>query len=79
VSRQGPISVQGLAQRAIDLGQISFIGWLRRDGALLEAGTHLSEDIGAGCVVVHSQTGFLRRSRRGRDLLQVRRRGNRHM
>jgi hypothetical protein len=34
------MSIRGLAQRAIDFDQIWFIGGTRRDGALLDAGSH---------------------------------------
>jgi len=40
VRRAGAMTVLKLTERAIDFGQVWFVGWIRRDGALLDAGSH---------------------------------------
>jgi len=40
VRRAGVMHIQRISERYADQGQVAFVGWIRRDGALVDAGTH---------------------------------------
>jgi HK97 family phage major capsid protein len=40
VRRAGAMHIQRISERYAEYGQVGFIAWARRDGALLDAGTH---------------------------------------
>jgi HK97 family phage major capsid protein len=40
IRRAGPIRIQRLTEKYAEYGQIAFIAFVRRDGNLLDAGSH---------------------------------------